>query len=305
MSGNLNVELDALLKFFLEQVKSPPAEFVHAKGLIAAPSFFTLESFQRLLSNPLLGPEWVFLKAKGQPVPLEPHTLFKTVQSKQLRFLDKKFIDEQLRQGAALVLEGMDILDPDINGFCAELDNALPCSLTNCVAFFSQRGSEAYQGHVDSDDVLVVQVSGEKLWHIFARQQRRYAGIDNLSAQQMGPKIAELTMRPGDALYVRAGVPHVCSTTADHSLHLAFDLIDSTPNPKQITEEANRIYEYGCEDGYVPAAQVMDKYIEILKSPDFQKSIKAGTQNMREGAREFRRMMGRASQVSALSKFVK
>jgi hypothetical protein len=111
-------------------------------------------------------------------------------------------------------------------------------------------------------------------------------------------------MRPGDALYVRAGVPHMCDTLGNHSLHLAFDLIDSTPNPKQITDEANRIYEYASEDPYVPAAKVMDKYIELLKSPEFQNSLTVGTQSMKEGAKNFRRSIGRASKVTALSKYL-
>lgn len=256
------------------------------------------------MRNPLLSPEWVFLNNKGQPVPLEPHNLFKQVQSRQLRFLDKAFINEQLRQGAALVLEGIDILDPGINAFSSRLDSALPCSLTNAVAFFSQATSEAYQGHVDTDDVLVIQISGEKVWSIFAPQQRRYAGIENLSREQMGPKIKDLTMRPGDVLYVRAGVPHVCRTSADHSLHLAFDIVDSTPSPKQITEEANRIYEYASADAYLPPAQVMDKYIEILKSPEFQASLRDGTQSMKEGARNFRQAIGKASALDALSKYI-
>jgi hypothetical protein len=99
-------------------------------------------------------------------------------------------------------------------------------------------------------------------------------------------------------------VPHVCRTSADHSLHLAFDLIDSTPNPKQITDEANRIYEYASADAYLPPAQVMDKYIEILKSPEFQTSLKNGTQSMREGAKNFRGAIGNASELDALSKYI-
>ncbi|KPK55904.1 MAG: hypothetical protein AMS22_02940 [Thiotrichales bacterium SG8_50] len=304
MQEQLHEDLDTLLAFFLEQVANPPDTFAYSSGLIASPSFFSVKALQTLVSNPLLSPAWIFLKNGRQPVSLEEHYLYKLVQSKNLAFMDKQIINQELSKGAALVLEGIDILDPDINAFSARLDDALPCSLTNCVAFFSQSGSEAYEGHVDADDVLVVQISGEKLWHIFARQQRRYAGTDRLTREQLGPEVKELRMRAGDALYVRAGVPHLCHTPGDHSLHLAFDLIDSTPNPKQITDEANRIYEYASEDPYVPAAKVMDKYIELLKSPEFQNSLKVGTQNVKEGAKNFRRSIGRASQVTALSKYL-
>ena len=179
----------------------------------------------------------------------------------------------------------------------------MPHSLTNSVAFFSQSGTEAYEGHIDTDEVLVIQLSGEKKWYIFERQQRRYAGIDRLSKAQMGTEQTQLVMRPGDALYLRSGVPHMCDTLGSHSLHLAFDLIDSTPNPKQITDNANRAYEYASAEPYIPAMGAMQKYIEILQSPEFAQSVKDGTQTVRQGIRQFRQTIGRASDVTALSKY--
>jgi len=98
-------------------------------------------------------------------------------------------------------------------------------------------------------------------------------------------------------------VPHICQTTANHSLHLAFDLIDNTPNPKQITDQANRLYEHACETPYVPASKVMDRYIEILRSPEFQNSLKVGTKTMKDNARVFRRSIGRASEVDVFAKY--
>ena len=41
-----------------------------------------------------------------------------------------------------------------------------------------------------------------------------------VSMTEAGKRIADIVMKPGDALYVRAGVPHICETAADHSLHL-------------------------------------------------------------------------------------
>jgi ribosomal protein L16 Arg81 hydroxylase len=187
----------------------------------------------------------------------------------------------------------------------ARLDAALPCALSNCVAFFSQRENEAYGGHRDTDDVLVVHVAGEKLWHIFAPQQRRYFNNSPLTREQMGQQVAELIMRPGDALYVRAGVPHMCQTTGDHSLHLAFDLCDRTPNIEQITHEANTRYNHACEDPYAPAANVAERYITLLRSPGFQRDLVSATQQVKNNATVFRQRIGKSSGVRALSKYSK
>lgn len=106
-------------------------------------------------------------------------------------------MNNELSNGAALVLEGVDILDSTINHFVSKLDDALPCSLCNCVAMFSQTGNEAYTGHFDSEDVLVIQLSGEKLWNLYASQQRKFVDSTHLTQEQMGPPIKQLTAKAG------------------------------------------------------------------------------------------------------------
>jgi len=302
MSAESSQQLSQVLEFFQKQIETRPA-FAHAPGLISQPDFFSVEALQTHLGNPLLSPAWVFLKTGVQPISLEDHYLFKMVHGQNLAFLDKQIINDELRKGAALVLEGIDILDANLNAFSAQLDDSLPCSLVNCVAFFSQKGTEAYEGHVDQDDVLVIHISGKKDWQIFEPQQRRYAGTDRLNKEQMGRRIKELRMRPGDVMYLRAGVPHMCTTVEDHSLHLAFDLIDSTPNPKQITEEANKRYEYDSADCYVTPEEAMEKFIALVQSADFKNDLQRATLSVKENARQFRRTIGRATQIDALSKY--
>jgi len=303
MNQKLHKDLSILLDFFLKQRSNPPERLTYKAKLINKPSFFTLKELQHHLNNPLLKPEWVHLKTDGKTV-LSDSTLHeKNVQRRFLHFMDKHIIERELRKGGAVVLEGLDILDPNINAFCARLEEALPCSLTNSVAFFSQSQNEAYDGHVDSDDVLVIQISGKKLWDIFEPQQRRYLGTDNQNEHQLGPVLQQITLSAGDALYVRAGVPHRCHTAAEHSLHIAFDLLDRTPNPDQITSEANTRYYHACEQAYEPASKVIDKYVELLKSPEFQVAVEKQTKAIREKNAKFREQVERASGVRFLSKF--
>jgi hypothetical protein len=228
MKQKLHKELQALLDFYRKQRQNLPAEFTHAAGVINNPGFFTVGDLQRHLNNPLLRPEWVHVKQNGKRVELEKSCFYKTVQGRQLDFMDKATLNQEIADGAAVVLEGIDILDAGINEFVGRLDESLPCVMANSVVFFSQQGNEAYAGHCDADDVLVVQLAGKKTWQLFKPQQRRYAGIQEQSEQQLGPVMHEINMRPGDALYVRAGVPHRCITSAPFSMHMAFDLVDNT-----------------------------------------------------------------------------
>ena len=303
MKQKLHKELQLLLDFYHKQRQNLPQAFTYGAGVINNPSFFTVADLQRHLNNPLLHPDWVYAKLGGKRVELEGSCFYKTVQNKQLYFLDKEILSNEINKGAAVVLEGIDILDPGINEFVGRLDESLPCVLANAEVFFSQQDNEAYEGHCDADDVLVVQLAGKKTWQLFQPQQRRYAGIQKLNDQQLGPVMQEISMRPGDALYLRAGVPHRCITSAPSSLHMSFDLVDSAPQVAEITKQATDQYAHACELPYAPLASVVDRYVSILKSDQFQAALKEATQFKREEIANFRKMLGRSSSIRSLNKF--
>ena len=51
-------------------------------------------------------------------------------------------------------------------------------------------------------------------------------------------------MRPGDTLYLRAGVPHRFVTSAPLGPHMSFDLVDSSPQVRDITRQASKLYAH-------------------------------------------------------------
>ena len=303
MKQKLHKELQSLFDFYQKQRQNLPDAFSYKAGVINKPSFFTVADLQRHLNNPLLQPQWVYVKQAGVRLELEKHSFYKNVQGKQLNFIDKDAINNEINKGAAVVLEGIDLLDAGVNEFVARLDESLPCVLSNAEVFFSQQGNEAYEAHCDADDVLVVQLDGRKTWHLYAPQQRRYANIQNLNDTQLGPVMQEITMRPGDALYLRAGVPHRCVTSADFSLHMSFDLVDNSPMVQEVTKEATNQYAHACELPYAPLSDVVDRYVSILKSDPFQAALAEATEYKRSEILNFRRMLGRTSSVRALNKF--
>jgi hypothetical protein len=303
MKQKLHKELQALLDFYRKQRQNPPPEFTHGAGVINNPGFFKVSDLQHHLNNPLLRPEWVHVKLDGKRVELEKNCFYKTVQGRKLDFMDKETLNNAINQGAAVVLEGIDILDSDVNDFVARLDESLPCVMANSVVFFSQQNNEAYDGHCDADDVLVVQLAGKKTWQLFKPQQRRYAGIQNQDDRQLGPVMHEISMRPGDALYLRAGVPHRCITSAPFSMHMAFDLVDNTPTTDEISAEASNQYKHACELPYEPPANVIERYVSILTSEEFQQALVEATEYKRGEIANFRQMLGRSSAVRSLGKF--
>jgi hypothetical protein len=304
MKQKLHKDLQSLLDFFLKQRQNLPDAVTYKPGVINNPSFFTVADLQRHLNNPLLQPDWLYIKQDGVRVQLEKFCFYKTVQNKQLSFIDKDVINNEINKGAAVVLEGIDLLDPVVNEFVARLDDSLPCVLSNAEIFFSQQDNEAYEGHCDADDVLVVQLAGKKTWNLYAPQQRRYAGIQNLNEQQLGPVMQEINMRPGDAIYLRAGVPHRCVTSAPFSMHMSFDLVDNSPQVLDITNEATKHYAHACELPYAPLSDVVERYVSILKSDQFQAALVEATEYKRGEIANFRKMLGRIGSVKSLNKFI-
>jgi ribosomal protein L16 Arg81 hydroxylase len=303
MKQKLHKELQALLDWYRKQRQNLPEAYNHGKGVIGNPSFFTVADLQRLLNNPLLRPEWVHVKVDGNRVKLENACFYKTVQGRELDFMDKEMLNNEINNGAAVVLEGIDILDAGVNEFVAQLDASLPCVMSNAEVFFSQQDNEAYDGHCDADDVLVVQLAGRKTWQLFRPQQRRYAGIQDLNDEQLGPVMQEIDMRPGDALYVRAGVPHRCLTAANFSMHMSFDLVDNTPTTAEIASEATKQYSHASELPYESTAAVVDRYVSILKAEEFQQALQEATEIKREEIAKFRQKMGRTTALRSLNKF--
>ncbi len=304
MSENAQAQLNKLYEFSVKQTRNRPAVFTHVPALIKKPKFFSVKKFQGFINNPLLTPEWIHVQLNNQPVSLDQATCSRIAQQQDLCFMDKQLIEDCVRNGAAIVLEGIDIMDPDINSYIRRVDESLPCPATSdCAAFFSQRGQDAYGGHRDSDDVVIIQIAGEKNWKIFEPQQRRYLGNTSLDSEQMGPVHAELTTRPGDAMYIRAGVPHMVQTSAEFSLHLSFDITDRTTNIDQITQEANLRFNHACEDSFAPVSRVMESYINLLTSEQFQVDVAAANKSMKQEASLFRERVGKTSIVQALSRF--
>jgi ribosomal protein L16 Arg81 hydroxylase len=109
-------------------------------------------------------------------------------------------------------------------------------------------------------------------------------------------------MRPGDALFVRAGVPHRCVTPGDYSLHLSFDLGDRTPSIEKITAQADRLYLNATAPVYSPLSAAVDTYIDILQNPEFQAGVQSETESKREQIAQFRKQMGHSSGITYLGK---
>jgi hypothetical protein len=291
--------------YFKEALTAPPeATYVHRAGLVADQQVFSLEHLRRHLNNPLLDVNYLNLFAAGKAIDLANARLYKVVQRRKIAFVDRRVLQQHLAQGAACVLEGLDILEPEINALASVLDRAHAATFCNATAFFSQKGNEAYRGHLDTDDVLVIHLAGEKRWRLYQRQKPRRINLNEMTDAQMGALDAEIVMRPGDVLYLRSYTPHRVETVTSCSLHVSFDLCDRQPSIEMALQLLLQHFDRDASLPLTPTGGTLEKLFELAGSGAYGTDLAAMLERDKAGHAEFRRLLA-DNRVTHLDRFIR
>jgi len=211
--------------------------------------------------------------------------------------VNRLVLQQHLENGAACLLEGVDILEPQVNQLATALDRAHSCTFSNAVVFFSQRGTEAYRGHLDTDDVLAIHLAGAKKWRLHRRQPPRRTHLVELGESEMGPLDAELVMHAGDVLFLRSGTPHQVETVGDYSLHLSFDLCDRAAGIETLFDLLLKRYDRDSLRPYGAVSEVLEKVASLGRTEEFRHEVETLQQQHKTGYEEFRRSVA-TSRVS-------
>ncbi len=138
---------------------------------------------------------------------------------------------EAFSNGATLVFQSLHTYWPALGRFCAGLAAELGHA-TQANAYLSPGEARGLAVHFDTHDVFALQVDGAKRWEVFAP-----VFPDPLAFQHWGdvrspddpptpapapdePPVLDVTMAPGDCLYLPRGFVHRAWTTSDTSLHI-------------------------------------------------------------------------------------
>ncbi|MEV4755000.1 cupin domain-containing protein [Micromonospora sp. NPDC049559] len=139
--------------------------------------------------------------------------------------LDERVLD-LYAGGATLVLQGLHRNWPPLVDFARELGAALGQPL-QVNAYLTPAGSQGFATHYDTHDVFVLQVAGRKHWRIHEPvlpdplERQPWGGrADEVSAVAEGPPALDVTLAPGDALYLPRGWLHSAQAQEESSLHL-------------------------------------------------------------------------------------
>ena len=138
---------------------------------------------------------------------------------------------DSFARGGSVVLNRLHDSWPPLAPLVAVLGRAF-CARVGVNAYLTARGTRTFPLHLDDQDNFILQVEGEKTWHLYERvHQPVHRGCLTYDADLVfppfwgprppeTPRAAELCLRPGDLLYIPRGMPH--NAVAEHatSLHL-------------------------------------------------------------------------------------
>jgi bifunctional lysine-specific demethylase and histidyl-hydroxylase NO66 len=146
-------------------------------------------------------------------VPWRPSAFSKTA--------DGERVAAAFADGATIVVQGLHHWWRPLALFCRELEAELghPAQAN---AYYTPRDSQGLPVHHDTHEVFVLQVAGEKRWLVYRPvlelplRDQRYSE----SLGEPGEAVHDVTLRPGDTLYLPRGWLHEAVTSSSDSLHL-------------------------------------------------------------------------------------
>jgi bifunctional lysine-specific demethylase and histidyl-hydroxylase NO66 len=130
-------------------------------------------------------------------------------------------VADEFERGATIVLQALHVYHPPLARFCRDLEQVLGHP-TQTNAYYTPRSAQGFELHHDTHDVFCVQVAGEKRWLVYA-PVLELPLRDQKYTKDMGEPdeaVLDVTLRPGDTLYLPRGWLHQAMTSDSHSLHL-------------------------------------------------------------------------------------
>lgn len=146
--------------------------------------------------------------------------------------LDMESLWSAYYEGATIVLNSLHKVDKGSRWACERLLFELGHRL-QANAYLTPSSASAFPTHYDTHDVIVVQLSGTKTWHLYDPEDAVPALPLRSDLRATSDRLErgahrEIELTPGSALYLPRGIPHRAETRSDASLHISFGMVPVT-----------------------------------------------------------------------------
>ncbi len=141
--------------------------------------------------------------------------------------LDVVAVRQDFADGYTIVLEGFEQFVRPVGTLARSIEVELNFPI-QVNTYITPPGQTGLAAHYDDHDVLILQIQGSKMWHLYLgadvpprllqRERDKAVAVDGLSAP------TDLRVETGDVLYVPRGRVHSAETTSEQSVHLTLGI---------------------------------------------------------------------------------
>jgi len=198
-------------------------------------SVMSWDELNRMLGMDVWDPNTLQLVLNKQRVPPAAYSQT-TVNRGQRQILqpDSAKVMELLGRGASLVLNNIETLHPGILAVADIIGNLLGAKVSANL-YCSWQQHPAFDSHYDRHDVFALHVWGEKAWRVYEGrldnpiEHAAFYNIPQVECDRLKGRVAqEITMRPGDLLYLPRGQFHDALASSAASIHVTFGCAQPT-----------------------------------------------------------------------------
>lgn len=205
--------------------------YLHIKGDAqkSAP-VMTFDKMSDLMSmTSIWTPQKMLVVLDRNSIPADQYCTQAPGSAGQLR-PDPDKVQAWIRRGASIVLNDIDELSPEIKAVSRALEEATG-GLCQANLYFSMRQRQAFGPHYDTHEVFALHCCGTKVWKLY--DGRADGPVNHPSYKKSGAEfekmvgnfVEEVTLEPGDLLYMPRGVFHDALASENGAIHIAFGVV--------------------------------------------------------------------------------
>jgi ribosomal protein L16 Arg81 hydroxylase len=151
------------------------------------------------------------------------------VGHKMAGYVNSEQVRQDFKDGGTFKLNQPEHWHRNFHDLVESLNEEIDAELETYV-FLSPPDRRAIETHMDGSHVFVLQVSGSKDWTVGLLDEESISVSDRYRGRPLTPETTlEVTLHPGDVLYMPHGSPHHAVARGGNSIHVAVTVEEPTP----------------------------------------------------------------------------